>query len=339
MVEKRPSDTLMNGLPTLDVRTPKEFAQGHTPSALSFPLFTDLERHEVGTKYKQVGRDEAVLLGLEFVGPKLDNYVKEALKLAPEKKVNMYCWRGGMRSGSMAWLLRSAGFEVNLIEGGYKAWRTQVGELLSSPLKLINLGGLTGTGKTDVLKELSAQGEQVLDLEELAKHTGSAFNAFEEEQPTTETFENELAASLLQMDMTQPIWVEDESRNIGKVFLHNAFFASKDTAPFVLVNRSKEERVKAICELYGDVPKEELIASFKKIERRIGGQYLKAAIQNIEDGDLPSAARIALRYYDKAYMHSMGKKDRKPVFSLSLTGKTATEAAKALQAWRQKTNL
>ncbi|NQV52190.1 MAG: tRNA 2-selenouridine(34) synthase MnmH [Flavobacteriales bacterium] len=338
-MQPKPSEILFNGLPTLDVRSPGEFSQGRAPGAKSLSLFTDEERKRVGIAYKQKGRDKAVVIGLDIVGPKMSGFVQQALAFAPEKKVNMYCWRGGMRSGSMAWLLQTSGFNVNLIEGGYKAWRREVLEVLAHPYHFINLGGLTGVGKTDVLLELQAQGEQIIDLEAAARHTGSAFNSYEEAQPSSEQFENELAEQLLKFDATRPIWIEDESRNIGKVVMNQALYDSKRTAPFVLVNRPKEERVVHLCKLYGSVPLEMLKDSFKKIERRLGGQYLQAAIEYLEDGNLPPAARIALQYYDKAYMYSMAKHDRKPIFSLSLKEKSPAEGATALIEWNKSTKV
>lgn len=210
-------------------------------------------------------------------------------------------------------------------------------DILGKPYRFINIGGLTGVGKTDVLVELSNLGEQVINLEALASHTGSAFNPYEIDQPSTEQFENVLAEHLLHLDPEKPIWIEDESRSIGKIFLNEEFFKSKQAAPFVLISRTKEERVKQLCTLYGTVPAEDLKASFEKIKKRIGGQYLNAAVEYIDEGNLPAAARIALRYYDKAYMYGMEKNDRKPIFSISLAGKSDADAAKELIQWRKKT--
>jgi tRNA 2-selenouridine synthase len=334
-VNKQPSRILFNDLPILDVRSPGEFQRGAVPGALSFPLFSNEERAMVGTCYKKQGKQAAVELGMKFTEPKLNEFVQKAKELLPSKSANMYCWRGGMRSQSMAWLLRSAGFEINVIDGGYKAWRTEVMERLSHPYRLINIGGLTGVGKTDILVALSMLGEQIVNLEHLASHTGSAFNPYPHQQPSTEQFENLLAVRLMGLNDQDCIWVEDESKSIGKVFIHHDFFTQKQAAPFVLISRPKEERVRMLCALYGQVSTEVLKTSFRKIERKIGGQYLQAAFNYIDEGNLPSAARIALRYYDKAYMHSMQKQGRNPIHSLSLSGKTADEAAKALISWRK----
>ena len=133
----------------LDVRSPGEYIEGHIPGAVSFPLFTDEERAEVGTLYKKKGHDFAFLKGLEFVGAKMADYVRWANKRVPEKKLYIHCWRGGQRSASLAWLLEMAGFEVKLIIGGYKAYRQYIHRQFDEiKLNLIVLGGPTGSGKT-----------------------------------------------------------------------------------------------------------------------------------------------------------------------------------------------
>ena len=152
---------LIEQLPLVDVRSPKEFAQGHIPNAINIPLFNDMEREAVGIRYKEGGNENAVLLGLEIVGPKLVEFVKLAKGKARKKKLLVYCWRGGARSASMAWLFETAGLEVKVLEGGYKAYRRFIREQFAKPAKLVVLGGYTGSGKTDVLKELENLGEQV----------------------------------------------------------------------------------------------------------------------------------------------------------------------------------
>jgi tRNA 2-selenouridine synthase len=159
--------------PLLDVRAPIEFAQGHVPGALNLPLFTDEERARIGTAYKQVNQERAVHLGLEFFGPKMSAMVKQAKKLAPGKEVRLHCWRGGMRSGAVLWLLELAGFRVHLLDHGYKDYRRAVLASFAQPRQWRVLGGLTGSGKTDVLHALVAEHQQpVLDLEGLAHHKG-----------------------------------------------------------------------------------------------------------------------------------------------------------------------
>jgi tRNA 2-selenouridine synthase len=183
----------------IDVRSPAEFARAHIPNAHSLPLFNDEERAKVGTMYKQMSPEAALLKGLEIVGPKMSGFVKKAIKWSPDRKVIVHCWRGGKRSGSVAWLLKFAGFDVLTIEGGYKNYRQTVLQSFDNQLlkNMIILGGKTGSGKTYILKELEKRGEQIIDLEGLANHKGSAFGWIgENQQPTTEHFENLLHDAL-----------------------------------------------------------------------------------------------------------------------------------------------
>ena len=124
-------------LPIIDVRSPGEFERGHIVGAVNIPLFENHERAEVGTRYKRVGKESAFLLGLDIVGPKLSGFVKKANKIAPEKEVLVHCWRGGMRSGSFATLLSSAGMKVSLLVGGYKSYRNFILEQFRKPLNII----------------------------------------------------------------------------------------------------------------------------------------------------------------------------------------------------------
>ncbi|MBK8554971.1 MAG: tRNA 2-selenouridine(34) synthase MnmH [Lewinellaceae bacterium] len=209
----------------LDVRSPGEYAQGHIPGAFSFPLFSDEERARVGTTYKQANPEAALLLGLDLVGPKMGHFVVEALKLSRNKKLAVHCWRGGQRSKSMAWLLRLAGCDVVTLNGGYKAFRHEaLDQYHLHPYNLRVVGGRTGSGKTKVLQALRDMGEQIIDLEGLAHHKGSAFGAIgEQEQPSVEQFENDLFFALRALDPQKRIWIENESRSIGRVYIPTGF--------------------------------------------------------------------------------------------------------------------
>ena len=291
----------------LDVRSPGEFTQGHIPGALSFPLFSDAERAQVGTTYKQVGKEEAMELGLEIVGPKMANFVKEAKKLAPERRLAVHCWRGGQRSGSMAWLFRQAGFDVVTLVGGYKAYRNFVLEgFEETPLKLIVLGGRTGSGKTKILHELLDIGEQVIDLEGLAHHKGSAFGFIgEAPQPTVEQFENEFFAQVQAQDLSRNIWVENESRSIGRIFLPDGFWKKLKSAPLFNIEIPDAARIDNLLADYVLTDRNELEIAFQKIATKLGGQHLKTALEALQAGDFASAARIALAYYDKTYQYCL----------------------------------
>lgn len=320
--------------PIVDVRTPAEFAQGRVPGAINLPLFTNDERHQVGIAYKQRGRDEAVKLGLSFVGPRLAELVIKAESIAPQKKLSLYCWRGGMRSASVSWLLRTAGFETTCLPGGYKAWRRNALNLFEAAPKFITVGGLTGVGKTDVLHALAARGECVIDLEQLANHRGSAFGKMGP-QPTTEQFENEIASTLIRLGPEALIWAEDESRSIGKVFLNKPLFDALKTAPLVMIERSADQRTQLLVSHYGNNA-EALSEAFANLEKRLGGQHVKAAVQLVNEGRLHEACAIALHYYDQGYKHALARSQRQPVLILNTDHQSPDEVAQTLIAWKNQ---
>jgi len=296
-------------IPLFDVRSPSEFAQGHIPGALTFPLLSDNERHEVGIIYKQRGKDDAVLEGLRFIGPKMAEFVEKAKLIAPEKRIVLYCQRGGMRSSSMAWLIKTAGFSLQTLKGGYKEYRKNVLQFLQSPFPFLVLAGPTGSGKTEILKRLRNAGEQVIDLEGLANHKGSSFGSLGElPQPSMEFFENQLAHQLACMDLTKTIWIENESRKIGIIVLNNVFWEGMQSAPFVALNPSLNLRVQQLVNDYGKFSKENLSAALMRIGKKLGPQHLKAALEDLENNKLDAVAEKALVYYDKTYQFGLSKR-------------------------------
>lgn len=309
MVRRASADELLTSThPLLDVRSPGEYAHGHIPGAISFPLFSDEERARIGTLYKQTGRDEAFEEGLRVVGPKMAGFVQDARDLGASA-MNIYCWRGGMRSNSMAWLLEQAGFEVSVLDGGYKRYRGHLMSFFESPLDLRILTGLTGSGKTAVLHALQDQGAQVIDLEGIANHKGSSFgNVLTAGQPTTEQFQNDLFEAFMGLDIHRPIWVEDESIAIGGVYLPQPLFARMRTSPHVLLEVDDDQRLDLLVEDYGQLAPARLKEATANISKKLGLENMRDAHAAIDDGDLRRAASIILRYYDRMYRKSIGKK-------------------------------
>lgn len=296
--------------PIVDVRTPAEYSTGHIPGAHNIPLFTNEERVVVGTLYKREGKQPAILKGLEYVGPKMKDIVKSASKLSKEGVFLLHCWRGGMRSGSVAWLLETCGYKVYTLRGGYKSWRRSVLDKFNEQRKLLVLGGRTGAGKTLILHALQQRGEQVLDLEKLANHKGSSFGALgEEKQPTQEQFENEMAFRLLHLDREKAVWVEDESRTVGSKVLPEGLWVQMRSSKVLYVDIPFEERAKYLTSSYGRYDKEELKAATVRIGKKLGGQHVKRAIEAIDNDELQVACEITLAYYDRAYDHGLSQRD------------------------------
>ena len=320
--------------PLLDVRSPGEFEAGHIPGAFNLPLFSNEERAVVGTLYKQKGPEIAFQKGLEVAGKKLPWYVAEARRLVPgDKKIVVHCWRGGQRSGSLAWLLGFSGFDVSVLEGGYKAYRRYVhAQFGERPFRCIILGGATGSGKTAVLKALQEMGEQVLDLEGIAHHKGSAFGALgEAPQPRVEQFENELFDAFNGLDTRRRVWVENESRAIGRVFLPEELWHRLQRSPLIQLEVPFENRVAYLVEVYGAFPAESLEASFLRIERKLGGQHLATALQALRSGDYATAAATALKYYDKTYAYTTSKGNFDPIIDLYDSSKDHIQTALRLK--------
>jgi tRNA 2-selenouridine synthase len=223
-----------------------------------------------------------------------------------------------MRSGSMAWLFDTMGYEVYTLKSGYKAYRNLVIEALGTQGKYIIIGGRTGSGKTELLHQLRARGEQILDLEGLAHHKGSSFGALGElPQPSSEQFENDLHLEMSKLDLSRTIWLEDESKNIGKCSITNDLWANMVKSPLIVIDIPLEVRVKRLVKDYGEMPAEGLEDAIRRIERRLGNEAMKDALRNLEERNFAEVARISLRYYDKAYDHSLAIKETKDITFLS----------------------
>ena len=322
----------------LDVRTPAEFAKGHIPTAKNFPLFSDEERKVVGTIYKKQSPEEAMVKGLEFVGPKMSGFVTDAKKISEGKKMLVHCWRGGKRSGSLGWLLKMAGQDVSTLVGGYKAYRNLAAQQFGErKLNVRILSGKTGCGKTEILHALRDQGEQIIDLEGLANHKGSAFGSLgEKDQPTTEQFENNLYEAFRHIDPERIVWVENENRLVGRVYIPEGFWKQMKAAPLINLERPVEERVDIIMHHYGEASMEGLKASFGKIKKRLGGQNYQAALAALDEKDLPTAIKIALYYYDKAYQYYLDKNEAPQQEKLVVENTTNAEIAKQIINWSLK---
>jgi tRNA 2-selenouridine synthase len=354
--------------PVIDVRSPGEYNHAHIPGAYSLPLFTNEERAAVGTAYKQESREKAIKIGLDYFGPKMRKMVEEVegvignrqratgnneqYAISKDSEMNkhigfpiadcilVYCWRGGMRSGAVAWLLDVYGFKVYTLIGGYKKFRNYVLDTFKQKHQFKIVGGYTGSGKTELLNELSKLNEPVIDLESIAGHKGSAFgNIGLPKQPTQEMFENVLAGKLLEAESQKSkvksqktqsvsqkleignsptsdfrlhsscIWLEDESQRIGQVNIPHELWKTMRASPVYFLDIPFEERLKHIVEGYGQLDKTQMIEAIGRIQSRLGGLEAKNAIQYLEEGNTAEAFGILLRYYDKWYFKGLHNRE------------------------------
>lgn len=305
----------------LDARSEGEFNFAHIPGAVSFPILNNDERKEVGTCYKQRGHEAAVLLGYKLVGAKFEDYLKHAYQNFKGQDVYLHCWRGGLRSRIMANLLDSAGFRVFLIQGGYKAYRQEVLRFLQGPFQFKVLGGYTGSGKTRVLQAMAAKGAQVLDLEALASHRGSAFGALGlAPQPKQEHFENLIFETLRRFDPNKTIWVEDESRLTGTLQIPNQVYAAIREARVWFLQYSLDYRAQITLEEYGGFDTQVLAEITAKLRKRMGDLMNRVAIETILQGDKETWVRMVLQHYDKQYDYGVGQRPPANIHPLTLSG-------------------
>ena len=293
----------------IDVRAPVEFFKGHVPNAINIPLFEDFERAEIGTLYKQQGKDTAVNRGLEIVSPKMTLFVNQVKSLSKNKKAFIYCFRGGMRSNSFAWLMNTSGLNTCIMQGGYKAFRNYVLEYFDRERKIILLGGKTGSGKTDILKKLKTKSLQTLDLEGLAHHKGSAFGAINEQrQNPQQVFEHNLFDGLWLLDETKNVVLEDEAQTIGFNKLPHGLWLQMKQAIIIKIEIPFELRVQKLVEDYTTVNIEALKSCVVKISQQLGTLNTKLCLQHLDDNNLSDVARLSLLYYDRAYEFSYKNK-------------------------------
>jgi len=319
-----------NDFPVLDTRSPGEYAAGHIPGAISFPLFDNTQRATIGTIYKQEGREKAIKTGLKLIGPQLVRFIEIAESFGSQKLL-IHCWRGGMRSSSLAWLLELYGFEIHVLNGGYKSYRNYLLSFFDQPMKLKIVAGTTGSMKTRLLEEMEKMGAQVVDLEGLAHHQGSAFGSHKEEiQPSSEQFQNDVLEKFLSFSLEQPIWLEDESFIIGKTHLIAPLYHLMEESSRFHIVLPKEQRLKVLVKDYGSLPKEKLIQSTHKIAKKLGKENCELAISHIENGEMTEAASIILSYYDKAYAKGLNKKSKTIVGEIPLSIERLSEVAASL---------
>lgn len=297
----------------IDVRSPSEYNHAHLCGAYNVYLFDDSEREIVGTLYKQEGHEAATLKGLEFAQKRMVDITETIAKLVKKNNANkvlMYCARGGMRSRACSLLSSLYGFETFVLTDGYKSYRHYVLDSFTRSYKIVMLCAKTGSAKTGILKNIKTEfSRQVIDLEMLANHKGSAFGAIgENAQSTQEQFENNLSEELCNIDINKELWLEDESLLIGRLAIPKPLFEQmKKPHKAIYITIDKTLRAKYITETYGLYSKDSLIESIKKIEKRLGNEAMREAIKLLEDNNIYECVLILLQYYDKAYRSNPDK--------------------------------
>ena len=232
----------------IDARSPAEFAADHIPGAINCPVLDDAQRIEVGTLYKQVSPFEAKKIGAALVAENIGRHLRERfLGQARDWKPLIYCWRGGNRSGSMTTVFRAIGWKACQLEGGYKTWRSHVVarlEELPPAFAFRVICGATGSAKTRILQAIGALGEQVLDLETLASHKGSVLGVLPgQPQPDQKWFETLLLQELERFDPARPVYVEAESRKIGRLHVPEALIARIRAGECLNIDASLDARI------------------------------------------------------------------------------------------------
>ncbi|MEH7380703.1 tRNA 2-selenouridine(34) synthase MnmH [Bacillus sp. JJ1533] len=294
----------------VDVRSPSEFAESKIPGSVNIPIFTDEERAEIGTVYKQISPDAAKEKGLEIVSAKLPNFIKEFAKLPQEEKV-VYCWRGGMRSKTSATLIDLMGIKAKRLIGGIRGYRTWVVEKLEElekefKPKALVINGYTGSGKTKILIDLQEKGYPVMDLEGMANHRGSVFGMIGKKPHTQKVFDLMFVERALQLKETPYVLLEAESKRVGRATLPDFLLDIKEQGYHIFVDLPMEERVLNILEDYRpwEFPNE-CMSAFQRIKKRIHTPVAAQIEKDLETGNYNSAVKLLLEYYyDPRYHHT-----------------------------------
>jgi tRNA 2-selenouridine synthase len=306
----------IRGFDTLvDARTPAEYALDHIPGAINCPVLDDDERRIVGTLFKQTGAFEARRVGGAMVAANLARHLNERFADRPANwKPLVYCWRGGLRSGSMVTWLRLVGWDAQQLAGGYKSYRAHVVSLIESIAPLLPLRvivGATGSAKTRVLQALASRGAQVLDLEDAARHKGSLLGDLPGvPQPSQKNFDTRLATSLRGLDPSRPLFVEGESARIGRIALPLSLVARMRESPCIEIDATPEARLAYLLRDYaylGDAP-EVLAGKLDRLKETHGKETVSRWQGWARDRALaPLFAELTALHYDPHYRRSQAK--------------------------------
>ena len=313
-----PIDIFLQGTsPLIDVRTPQEYADGHIPGSINLPILDNNQRSAVGTTYKEIGKKEALILGMKAVAPMLKSLTEslQKLKSLSKEPLRIYCSRGGFRSKSMLLLCQRLGLQAQLCDGGYKTYRSWVIEQLQHTYPIRLVGGFTGCGKTRILQQIALKGHSFIDIEKLASHRGSVFGGLHQPlQPTQEHFENMLAMHLFNCRHSPIIWLEDESRTIGRCTIPNSIYTQMESAPIFIIQGSLNYRMAHLMEDYGHTSLSQALDALFKLKKKLGSEAISKISQDLYAGRVEKALLQVLDYYDKSYLYSLTKKNQQKIW-------------------------
>lgn len=320
----------------IDVRSPAEFALDHLPGAINLPVLDNEERARVGTIYVQESPFLARKLGAALVFRNAANHIEQHLSHHEGAwRPLVYCWRGGQRSGSFAWMLQQIGWRAEVIDGGYRTYRRLVNRhLYEDPLahRLVALDGYTGTAKTRILQHLHKLGVQVLDLEAMANHRGSLLGERPGGQPAQKAFESALAAALCRLDAARPVVVEAESSKIGNLILPPSFWTALCVAPRIEISAPLEARTDFLVTAYHDIlsDAERLRDRLTPLRFHRGHETVNHWLSLLEADDKKALTRALMeQHYDPAYAKSSRARRSEVIASLDVPALTSDQLEKA----------
>jgi len=291
----------------VDVRSEKEFAEGTIPGAVNIPLFNNEERAIIGTIYTQESPKKAMEIGLEIASSKLPSLYKQVEMLAGKGPVMLFCWRGGMRSKSLAVVLELMGLSVYRLSGGYKAYRRSIVDFFSAelPYHVVVLRGNTGTGKTEALQKLKSEGYPVIDLESLSNNRGSVFGYIGlGPQPSQKQFETMLYEQIMNYSEYPYLVVECESKRIGRITLPDSLYTAMQEGTQILFYDSLDNRAKRLVKEYTQMSQaaDDLGKALERLKKRLGKANLDKLAVMLEKQEYEDFARmIIVEYYDPLY--------------------------------------
>lgn len=296
----------------IDVRCPREYSKGHMSNAINIPLFDDSQYQRLGELYKTSGRDSAFALGMKYAN-KRSNLILDTVTNIKKKNIIIYCARGGMRSAGFQKLLHNSEINSVRIENGYKSIRKQNLETFLKIRQVIVVAGSTGTGKTTILNKMKRMRYSVINLEGIARHRGSAFGDIGiKQQATQQQFENDLAYEWSQLPENSPVYMESESRNIGRMVIPEQLWNQMSEGHYIKIEMNISRRISNLIKEYGSYPIHEFLKRVNMISKKLGGQHTQEAIQCLEDGNLRKFCKLLLeKYYDKMYMSAFTSRESK----------------------------